>query len=101
MATKSIQTATAETPDAKKPEVATDNAKLEAHPRQYEPRSDKELTDFISESELRRRLPVSRRTIHNWRRAGKIPSIVIGRRVLFCWENVVDALRRLESGGEQ
>lgn len=54
---------------------------------------------FIDEKELLRRLPVSRRTIHNWRRAGKIPSIVIGRRVLFCWENVADALRRLERGG--
>ena len=68
------------------PEAGTDNSKLSA---------------FIDEPELRRRLPVSRRTIHNWRRAGKIPSIVIGRRVLFCWDNVADALRRLERGGAQ
>jgi excisionase family DNA binding protein len=54
--------------------------------------------DFIDEKQLLARLPVSRRTIHNWRRAGKIPSIKIGRRILFCWENVADALRRLERG---
>ena len=65
------------------PEVATDNPKLAA---------------FIDEPELRRRLPVSRRTIHNWRRAGKIPYIQIGRRVLFCWASVEAALRRLERG---
>jgi excisionase family DNA binding protein len=53
---------------------------------------------FINQTELLRRLPVSRRTIHNWRTSGKIPSIKIGRRVLFCWENVAEALRRLERG---
>jgi excisionase family DNA binding protein len=53
---------------------------------------------FIDERELLRRLPVSRRTLHNWRTSGKIPSIKIGRRVLFCWENVAEALRRLERG---
>jgi hypothetical protein len=85
------------------PDAATDTTKLAAIPRQYEPsfESDKELKAFIDERELLRRLPVSRRTIHNWRRAGKIPSIVIGRRVLFCWENVAAALRRLERGNAQ
>jgi excisionase family DNA binding protein len=53
---------------------------------------------FIDQAELLRRLPVSRRTIQNWRTSGKIPSIKIGRRVLFCWENVAEALRRLERG---
>lgn len=58
------------------------------------------VVGFIDQAELLRRLPVSRRTIHNWRLAGKIPSIVIGRRVLFCWESVAQALRRLERGAE-
>jgi Helix-turn-helix domain len=82
-------------------EPATDNPKLAAIPHQHERRweTGEELKAFIDEKELRRRLPVSRRTIHNWRRAGKIPSIVIGRRVLFCWDNVAEALRRLERGG--
>jgi predicted site-specific integrase-resolvase len=53
---------------------------------------------FLDEKQLLARLPVSRRTINNWRNAGKIPSIKIGRRVIYCWENVAEALRRLEKG---
>ena len=60
------------------------------------------LAAFIDETEMLRRLPVSRRTLHNWRTSGKIPFIKIGRRVLFCWQNVAEALRRLErAGGDQ
>jgi hypothetical protein len=86
------------------------DANMNTEPQQEskpsKPKSEQEAAPpngvaFISERELLRRLPVSRRTIHNWRRAGKIPSILIGRRVLFCWENVADALRRLERGGVQ
>ena len=65
----------------------------------FEPTRDK--PGFIDEHELLLRLPVSRRTIANWRRAGKIPSIKIGRRVLYSWDNVADALRRLERGGAE
>jgi Helix-turn-helix domain len=85
------------------PGITTDNSELAAISSKYERRfeSEQELKAFIDEKELLRRLPVSRRTIHNWRRQGKIPSIVIGRRVLFCWENVADALRRMEHGGKQ
>jgi hypothetical protein len=84
------------------PDAAT-GQQLAPVQREYEPRfeSDKELTAFIDQKELLRRLPVSRRTITNWRRAGKIPSIVIGRRVLFCWDSVSQTLRRLESQGVQ
>lgn len=82
------------------------NTEPQQEPKPSKPKSEHEAPPpneaaFISERELLRRLPVSRRTIHNWRRAGKIPSIVIGRRVLFCWENVAEALRRLERGGSQ
>jgi|ERR1039457_3017533 excisionase family DNA binding protein len=57
---------------------------------------------FIDTDELLRRLPVSRGTIRNWCRSGKIPYIKTpGRRVLFCWENVANALRRMERGGGQ
>ena len=52
--------------------------------------------DFIDTETLLQRLPISRRTLASWRTSGKIPSIKIGRRVLFCWKNVADALRRLE-----
>jgi hypothetical protein len=58
-------------------------------------------TGFIDEAEMLRRLPISRGTLFNWRKAQKIPSVVIGRRVLFCWENVAAALRRFERGGLQ
>ncbi len=71
----------------------------EKHPEDLLTRHQPLDSRFINEAELLRRLPVSRRTLHNWRRAGKIPSILIGRRVLYCWENVADALRRLERGG--
>jgi hypothetical protein len=70
-------------------------------PREYERRfeSEKELKTFLDEKELLKRLPVSRRTLWNWRHQKKIPSIVIGRRVLYCWDSVAEALRRLERGG--
>jgi predicted DNA-binding transcriptional regulator AlpA len=70
------------------PEVVTDTAKPAAIP----------ANTFLSEKELLKRLPISRRTLWNWRHQKKIPAIVIGRRVLFCWENVSAALRRLEKG---
>jgi hypothetical protein len=56
---------------------------------------------FIDEREMLRRLPISRRTLHTWRTTGKIPSIKIGRRVLFSWNNVAEALGRMERGGGQ
>ena len=55
---------------------------------------------FIDTDELLRRIPVSRGTIRNWCRSEKIPFIKTpGRRILFCWENVANALRRMERGG--
>jgi hypothetical protein len=84
-----------------KPDATTGSTKLAAIPSEHERRfeSDKELKAFLDSRELLRRLPISRCTLHNWRRQKKIPSIVIGRRVLFCWESVASALRRLERGG--
>jgi predicted DNA-binding transcriptional regulator AlpA len=81
------------------------NIELQQEPKPSKPKSEHEAAlpneaAFIDEKQLLTRLPVSRRTIHNWRTAGKIPSIKIGRRVLFCWENVSAALRRLERGSE-
>jgi predicted site-specific integrase-resolvase len=55
--------------------------------------------DFVDTETMLQRLPISRRTLATWRMSGKIPSIKVGRRVLFCWENVSEALRRLERGG--
>jgi predicted DNA-binding transcriptional regulator AlpA len=73
-------------------------------PRENEGRfeSDKELKAFIDEKQLLVRLPVSRRTLFNWRAAGKIPSVRLGgRRVLFHWPSVEAALLRMQRGGGQ
>jgi hypothetical protein len=83
------------------PETATSNSKLAAIPQQYEPRfeSDRELKTFLDEKELLRRLPVSRRTLFNWRMSGKIPSVKIGRRCLYHFPSIESALLRLQRGG--
>lgn len=49
---------------------------------------------FLNEVELLKRLPISRGTLFNYRRSGKIPAVVIGRRVLFHWPSVEAALLR-------
>jgi predicted DNA-binding transcriptional regulator AlpA len=54
--------------------------------------------DFINERELLTRLPVSRRTVFNWRASGKIPHVKIGRRNLFHWPSVENALLRQQQG---
>ena len=55
---------------------------------------------FIDEKQLLARLPVSRRTLFNWRRTGKIPCVRLGgRRILFHWPSVEAALLRYQRGG--
>jgi hypothetical protein len=55
---------------------------------------------FINEPEVLRRLPVSRRTLGNWKTSGKIPFIRLpgSRRVLFHWPSVEQALLRQQRG---
>jgi predicted site-specific integrase-resolvase len=54
---------------------------------------------FIDEKEMLLRLPISRRTLFNWRFAGKIPFVNLGgRRVLFHWPSVEQALLRHQRG---
>jgi predicted DNA-binding transcriptional regulator AlpA len=56
---------------------------------------------FIDEKQLLARLPVSRRTLFNWRTTGKIPSVRLGgRRILFHWPSVEAALLRHQCGAE-
>ena len=59
--------------------------------------------DFIDEKQLLTRLPVSRRTLWQWRETGKIPCVRVpgGRRVLFHWPSVEAALLRRQKGGAQ
>lgn len=57
---------------------------------------------FLSEVQLLRRLPISRRTLYVWRLAGKIPFVHVGgRRILFHWPSVEAALLRMQRGAEQ
>jgi predicted DNA-binding transcriptional regulator AlpA len=53
--------------------------------------------DFINEKQLLAKLPISRRTLFNWRASGKIPCVRLGgRRILFHWPSVEAALLRYQ-----
>ena len=57
---------------------------------------------FIDTATLLQRLPISRRTLATWRTSGKIPFVnVTGRRVIFHWPTVEQALLRMQRGGGQ
>jgi hypothetical protein len=58
-------------------------------------------SDFLPEPELLRRVPASRRTLFNWRTAGKIPYLKLGRRVMYHWPSVEAALLRQQRGCEK
>jgi hypothetical protein len=56
---------------------------------------------FINEKQLLAKLPISRRTLFNWRMSGKIPCVRLGgRRILFHWPSVEAALLRYQRGGQ-
>jgi hypothetical protein len=55
---------------------------------------------FLDQKQLLARLPISRRTLFNWRTPGKIPCVQLGgRRILFHWPSVEAALLRHQQGG--
>ena len=83
------------------PEAATDKPKLAAIPAEYQPRfeSGKERKTFLDEKEMLKILPISRRTLFNWRTSGKIPSVKIGRRCLYHLPSIEAALLRQQRGG--
>lgn len=56
-------------------------------------------SSFITEMELLKKIPVSRRTIFTWRRSGKIPSVKVASRTLYHWPSVEAALLRCQRGG--
>ena len=57
---------------------------------------------FLDEKQILERLPISRRTLANYRTAGKIPFVRLGgRRILFHWPSVEAALLRHQRGGAQ
>lgn len=54
---------------------------------------------FLTTSELQKTvLPLSRRSILEWRKKGIIPSVQIGSKVLFHKQAVIDALCRHQAG---
>jgi len=56
---------------------------------------------FINQKQLLARLPISRRTLFNWRTTGKIPCVRLGgRSILFHWPSVEAALLRHQHGGQ-
>jgi hypothetical protein len=57
-------------------------------------------TGFIDEKQLLAKLPISRRTLGNWKAKGILPYIKIGRRCLYDWTSVHDALLRRQRGGQ-
>src|SRR5213596_3121358 len=57
-------------------------------------------TGFIDEKRLLARLPISRRTLGNWKAKGFLPYIKIGRRCLYDWTSVQGALLRRQRGGQ-
>jgi hypothetical protein len=58
-------------------------------------------TGFINQKQLLARLPISRRTLFNWRTTGKIPCVRLGgSRILFHWPSVEAALLRHQRGGQ-
>ncbi len=60
------------------------------------------VAGFIDEKELLARLPVSRRTLFNWRYSGKIPFVNLGgRKLVYHWPSVEAALLRMQKGGGQ
>jgi hypothetical protein len=55
---------------------------------------------FIDEKRLLTKLPISRRTLGNWKANGILPYIKIGRRCLYDWTSVQGALLRRQKGGQ-
>jgi hypothetical protein len=55
---------------------------------------------FMDEKQLLTKLPISRRTLGNWKAAGILPYIKIGRRCLYDWASVQGALLRRQRGGQ-
>lgn len=53
---------------------------------------------FLEEHEILDRIPISRRTLSNWKKDGKIPYVKIVKRVLYHWPSVSEALLRQSKG---
>ena len=85
-----------------KPESATSNAKLADKPQPLQtlghdlPNGDRQ---FLTNAQLQEILPLSRRSIFEWRRKGILPAIQVGSKILYHRESVIAALLRRQNGG--
>jgi hypothetical protein len=77
------------------PENATGNTKLAVKPQPHDDRQ------FLTNSQLQEILPLSRRSIFEWRRKGILPSIQVGSKILYHRESVIAALLRQQHGGTE
>ncbi|PWU13305.1 MAG: hypothetical protein C5B50_19530 [Verrucomicrobia bacterium] len=57
-----------------------------------------EPVGFIDEREALKRVPVSRRTWHDWRKKKGLPHIRVGGRILYHWDSVTAWLLRQQRG---
>jgi hypothetical protein len=84
------------------PNAAMSQPKLAATPQpQHTPGNDLPQGDrqFLTNSQLQEILPLSRRSIFEWRRKGILPSIQVGSKILYHRESVIAALLRQQRGG--
>ena len=65
------------------------------------PRPESEAKSIIDTDEFLRRVPWSHGTLANYRKAGLIPYIQLGRRIVYHWPTVLQALLRMQRGGGQ
>jgi len=54
---------------------------------------------FLTTRQIQEILPLSRRSIFEWRRKGILPAIQIGSKILYHRESVIAALLRRQNGG--
>jgi hypothetical protein len=88
--------------NASKPESATSNAKLAVKSQPLHTPGNElphGTRQFLTNRQLQDILPLSRRSIFEWRRKGILPSIQVGSKIIYHRESVVAALLRRQAGG--
>jgi hypothetical protein len=84
------------------PKAAVSQPKLAANPQPLPtPGNDLPHRDrqFLTNRQLQEILPLSRRSIFEWRRKGILPAIQVGSKILYHRESVIAALLRRQNGG--
>lgn len=69
-------------------------------PRAISPARDESLDGLLEVPALLQKVPMCRKTLGAHVKAGRIPAIKIGHRVMFHWPTVLQALLRLQRASE-